>query len=84
MDEEALRARARVKLKGGDLPREPEVRLWGGPGFGLPCAVCDIAIPLSEMEYEAQFPAGYTLKVFRFHRICHAVWQLERVREFGG
>jgi hypothetical protein len=80
-DEEALRQKAHEKLRSGELPREAETRLWAGPGIGLPCGVCGNLIGRHETEYEAQFPAGYALRIVRFHRMCHVVWQLERVRE---
>jgi hypothetical protein len=70
VDEKALRQPACVKLKAGERPKEPEARLWGGPALGLPCALCDGTIERGDREYKAEFPAGYTLKAIRFHRLC--------------
>ena len=79
--ERALRLKARERLSRGEIPRDPEGRLWAGPGVGLPCAVCDDPIGRHEIEYECQFPAGHALRIVRFHRLCHAIWELERIRE---
>jgi hypothetical protein len=80
VDEAALRERARQKLRSGVLPASAEARVWAGPGLGLPCAVCDQAIERDDLEYELEFALGpgTPLQPYRFHRRCHAAWQLER------
>jgi hypothetical protein len=78
-DEQALRALARAKLDRGDLPTQREMRLWAGPGANLPCALCERPIARGDVEYELQFPAGHALKVWHLHRVCYAVWELERL-----
>lgn len=80
VDEAALRQRARHKLRSGILPTNAEARVWAGPGLGLPCAVCDEPIERDDLEYEIEFAlgAGKPLQPYRFHRRCHAAWQLER------
>jgi hypothetical protein len=79
MDEPRLRQQARDKLESGELPREREARVWAGPGAGLPCAVCGDVIGRDDVEYELQIvEPGRSVHVYRFHRRCHAAWQLER------
>jgi hypothetical protein len=68
LDEQALRALARAKLDGGDLPMKREMRLWAPPGVHLPCALCERPIARGDVEFELQFPAGHALKVWRLHR----------------
>jgi hypothetical protein len=80
MDELELRDLAKSKLRSGDLPSSDPARVWAGPGVGAPCALCDRPIDHAQLEYETQFflgPRG--LVPYRFHMICHAVWQLERI-----
>ena len=80
VDEELLRERAREKMRGGALPTDAEMRVWAGPGLGLPCAVCDRPIDRDDLEYELEFASelGTPPQPYRFHRRCHAAWQLER------
>jgi hypothetical protein len=80
MDEEALRARAADKLRRGELPKSVETRVWAGPGLGMPCSLCENPILTDDVEYELQHTAGEALRAYRYHRRCHAAWQLERGR----
>ena len=88
MDEPLLRERARQKMRHGLLPAQAETRVWAGPGLGLPCAVCDQPIAREDLEYELEFASESTERAgpYRFHRRCHAAWQLERTttRDGGG
>jgi hypothetical protein len=57
--------------------------MWGGPGVGQLCAVCDLPILRLHLEYEIQFdrqsiPPG--LQTYHLHLPCFAVWELERTR----
>ena len=82
-DEEALRNKARAVVRAGKFPvRDPD-RVWGGPGVGAPCAVCELPVERSEMEFEVQFETnGHTpgLDKFHLHRRCFAAWEFERKR----
>jgi hypothetical protein len=77
MDEPSLRREARVRIQQGVLPIEEPIRTWAGPGAGKPCSLCDRPIPKSETEFELEFRDAPDL---RFHTMCHASWQLERLR----
>lgn len=86
--ERALRDKARAKLREGTLPVVKPSRIWGGPGAGLTCVVCDLPIGKDQLEFEVQFVQErvLTLAVFHFHLACFSSWELERsllVRESG-
>jgi TolA-binding protein len=70
---DAASSRIREKVWQGYLPAEDPVRLWGGPGSGLPCDGCDAVIAPSEAEHEAEMPDGRTL---RFHVTCAGLWRV--------
>jgi len=66
-----------MKVGSGALPCEPPTRVWGGPGTGTPCALCDEPVPKTEVEYELQFPTdepGVPKPPRCFHFHCHAAW----------
>ena len=82
-DEEVLRAKAREVIQQGKMPAHAPDRVWGGPGVDAPCAVCDLPISKSEMEFEVEFAVdgkggGGDLDKYHLHRRCFAAWELER------
>lgn len=78
-DTEALRTRARERMRQGGLPHSKAARTWGGLGSGLPCDLCDAAILSSEPEFELQLDLSAPSQSVRFHRQCHSIWN--EVRE---
>jgi hypothetical protein len=80
MSEQELRRLARQRLSAGELPVDDPESIWGGNGSGQRCAVCAREIARSDVEYELQFRTGDPGSVvsYRFHRRCHAAWELER------
>jgi len=78
-DAEALRTRARERLRQGQLPHTKPARTWGGVGSGLPCDLCGAAILSSEPEFELQLDLRAPSESLRFHRQCHSIWS--EVRE---
>jgi len=76
-DEATLRRSIRERIASHALPCIAPERLWGGPGAGDSCAVCDLPIGASEMELEAEFREGDGLAICHFHRLCHGAWELE-------
>jgi hypothetical protein len=86
MEEEAvLRAKAEEKVNKGILPQRVADRLWGGPGVGEPCAVCEQPVAKAEIEFEVQFAkdGGGPLDVFHVHTRCYALWELVRTDGAG-
>ena len=82
-DEQILRAKARAVIQAGKLPSRRPDRTWGGPGVGAPCAVCDLPVKSSDLEFEIQFVrdgGNPGLDKFHVHIRCFAMWELERVK----
>jgi hypothetical protein len=82
-DEVVVRAKARAAVQEGKLPARAPDRVWGGPGVDAPCAVCEVPIPKTEMEFETEFAVdgqggGGDLDKFHLHRQCFAAWEFER------
>jgi hypothetical protein len=82
MDDEAiLRETARAAVRSGKLPSRRPDRMWGGPGVGASCAVCELPITRAELEFEIQFEhdGGVPgLDKFHVHIRCFAAWEFER------
>lgn len=82
-DETALREKARVAIEKGTIPTTAPDRVWGGPGIGASCAICDSSVRTSEMELEMQFArdgGAPRLDACRVHIACFAAWEFERSR----
>ena len=80
-DEAILRAKARAVVQAGKLPSRRPDRTWGGPGVDAPCAVCDLPVKSSELEFEIQFARDGDnpgLDKFHVHVRCFAAWEFER------
>ena len=83
-DESVLRAQVRQLLHMNRLPRRPPDRTWGGPGVGVPCAVCEQPVSKSDFEMEIQFAydgADRRLDKFHLHLRWFAAWELERTTD---
>ena len=74
--QEALRPIARERIATGHLPREESSRMWNGYGTGELCSLCDKPIDRYQLEYQIELE-GATVQRFRFHTVCHSIWQLE-------
>jgi hypothetical protein len=55
--------------------------MWGGPGVGAHCTICNAPVKRDELEFEIEFardsddPGASTYHV---HIRCFAAWQFER------
>ena len=81
MDEESLREKARLVVRNGKLPRRRPDRTWGGPGVGAQCAICELPVQATEMEFEIEFARDGSnpgLDKFHVHLQCFAAWEFER------
>src|SRR5260370_1227627 len=83
MDEETLREKARPVIQNGKLPTRTPARARGGPGVGAPCAICELPVRSTEMEFEIQFAhdggtAQAGLDKYHVHIRCFAAWEFER------
>ena len=80
-DEGIARERARAAIRAAMIPIRRPDRVWGGPGAGAPCAVCELPITRDQLELEFdQVGAPDTL---HFHIRCFAAWELERTKVEG-
>ncbi|HEY1889463.1 MAG TPA: hypothetical protein VGG63_03610 [Steroidobacteraceae bacterium] len=79
-DDSVLRARAREAMKSGNLPHHRPQSVWGGPGSGEPCAVCDEAVDKEDVELELQFSSDGEAGTLHYHvhARCFAAWEIER------
>jgi hypothetical protein len=80
-DETILRAKAQAAILDGKLPSCRADRVWGGPGVGAVCAVCDLPVTKDEMEFEIEFAHDGDspgLDKFHVHVRCFAAWEFER------
>lgn len=79
-----LYARKRAAIQNGKLPSREPTRTWGGPGVGARCAICDLPVRKTEMEFEIQFARDDDnpgLDKFHVHLQCFAAWEFERGNE---
>ncbi len=72
-----LRDVVKEKLLSGLLPRDKPIKTRSGMGEGWRCAVCAVQISEQELQREADFETGETL---RLHGLCFDVWNDERWR----
>lgn len=85
-DETILRARAQAAILDGKLPRRRPDRVWGGPGVGAVCAVCDLPVTKDETEFEIEFAHDGDspgLDKYHVHLRCFAAWEFERRNALG-
>jgi hypothetical protein len=84
--EARLRERAQAHLQSGKLPNISPRRVWGGPGVGVECVVCDLPVSADQSEMQVEFLRNHgaeVLEVFHFHARCFAAWELERTKGDG-
>jgi hypothetical protein len=80
-DENTLRLKANEAMRAGKLPKRRPKRMWGGPGIGVPCAVCAEPVRQDELGFEFEFAvddeeAG--TGDCHVHVRCFAAWEFER------
>jgi RNA polymerase sigma-70 factor, ECF subfamily len=75
MSDAMLRIKAREAVLAGRLPSARPERIWGGPGMGERCAVCQEPIEPQESELELQFAGQASYHV---HVRCFAAWESEQ------
>lgn len=79
-DEQILRQQAREAVQKGKLPARRPDRVWGGPGVGEMCPVCDKRITKADIEYQLEFarPGVDGIDKYHVHIRCNAAWEFER------
>ncbi len=76
-DESMLSQKAREAILVGKLPGRRPNRMWGGPGGGQCCKICDQPVERDKLGYELEFvdeddPERATCHV---HVRCLAAWE---------
>ena len=71
---------AKQRIQAGELPCDPDRRMWGSRGSGALCSLCGRPIRHEEVEYEIEMPEEGAERVLRLHLACHSVWQAECMR----
>jgi hypothetical protein len=80
-DERTLREQVRGVIRGGRLPNRRPDRMWGGPGAGAECAICQAPVKSDEVEVEIEFARNGNdagLDTYHAHVRCLATWESER------
>lgn len=78
-DTRGLAAAVREAVRSGRIPARPADQMWGGPGSGGWCAVCNDRIERHDVEYELEFAqgAGAGAGSYRLHVPCCMAWETE-------
>jgi len=77
MNDSTLRDRARMLMKSGELPIRLPDRMWGGPGAGSPCTVCEAPIKRDETEVEIEWSESSSVRSQHLHPSCFIALQVE-------
>lgn len=75
--ESELRGFASERIKRHLLPTGTGIQVWAGPGTGELCSLCGMPVGREETEYEIDECECGTVRTFRLHVPCHAVWYAE-------
>ena len=81
-DENALREKARQAIQGGMLPNRSQDRMWGGPGAGANCVICNESVNREELEVEIEYARDGDdprVNTYHFHVRCFGAWEFERL-----
>jgi len=57
--------------------------MWGGPGVGADCTVCNVSVKRNELEFEIEFARDGDdpgVDTYHVHISCFAAWQFERTK----
>ena len=79
-DEGIARERARAAIQAAKIPIRRPDRMWGGPGAGAPCVVCQMPISRDQLEVEIEFDRLGGPDKLHVHIRCFAAWVLERTK----
>ncbi|HEX6080291.1 MAG TPA: hypothetical protein VF197_11710 [Methylomirabilota bacterium] len=77
-DDPLVHARVRNLIDAGTLPRRPPIELWGGPGSGRRCTICERPILADDLEFELEVPDVPRSLRPVLHVRCLAAWDVAR------
>jgi hypothetical protein len=72
-DETRLRQIADDKSLSGELPSSAHTRVWAGAGTGQTCALCELRIDPTQVEYEVETQRHDGGPLY-FHELCYRLW----------
>ena len=75
MEDSPLRLLIQTKLADGRLQQQAIPRVWGGPGHGETCTVCEEPVAKGQLVIEGSCDDGRTPF---FHVHCFQIWESER------
>lgn len=68
---------AREAMRKGHIPSRLADQLWGGPGSGGGCAICNETLRPHQVEYELEFSHGVGAGTYHVHVACCMAWETE-------
>lgn len=74
----SIREKAREVVLTGKLPPRPPERVWGGPGGGAACSICNVPVRRDEVEFELEFFRAGEISTHHLHAECFTAWECER------
>ena len=77
LDDRRLTRAVREALRSGRIPARQADQLWGGPGSGGRCAICEESLETHDVEYELEFARGTTVGAYHVHVACCMAWEAE-------
>lgn len=79
-DDGILRRKARDAIEAGTLPDRCPDRMWGGPGDGARCTICDAPVQHDESQLDLEFARedGVDGSQYHVHVRCFAALESER------
>jgi hypothetical protein len=77
MDDSALRDKAREVVLTGNIPARRPDRIWGGPGGGAECLICNAPVTHDQVEFEVEFVRGEETVTHHLHVDCFTAWEGE-------
>jgi hypothetical protein len=84
MDDGTLREKARQVIRAGTLPNRRPDHMWGGPGVGADCTICQVPVQQDEFEFELEFARnGEAPDRYHVHIPCFTAWESERASAAG-
>lgn len=78
LDDPLVRARVQTLIDDGTLPRRPPIELWGGPGSGRRCTICERPILAEDLEFELEVHDGPRCRHPVLHVRCFEAWDVAR------
>src|SRR5690606_40048927 len=73
-DESRMRKRVRAAVDAGRLPDRRPDRMWGGPGAGAICPICEGLVDHNETEIEVEIDPPDEVG-FHVHSHCFEAWE---------